>query len=58
MLTIGRDRDAAVERLSRAWSDGKLDGDQFGDRAQRALTAMRADDLIPLVADLPEEAAA
>ena len=58
MLTIGRDRDAAVERLSRAWSDGKLDGDQFGDRAQRALTAMRADDLIPLVADLPEEMAA
>lgn len=58
MLTIGRDRDAAVERLSRAWSDGKLDGDQFGDRAQRALAAVRADDLVPLVADLPEEAAA
>lgn len=58
MLTIGRDRDAAVERLSRAWSDGKLDGDQFGDRAQQALAAVRADDLVPLVADLPEEAAA
>lgn len=49
LLTIGADRDAAVERLSRAWSDGRLDTGQFGDRAHRALTAARADELEPLL---------
>jgi glycosyltransferase involved in cell wall biosynthesis len=56
MLRIGGDRDAAVARLSAAWSDGRLDAEAFGDRAARALSAPAADDLIPLVADLPEAA--
>jgi glycosyltransferase involved in cell wall biosynthesis len=56
MLRIGADRDAAVARLSAAWSDGRLDAEAFGGRAARALSAAGADDLIPLVADLPEAA--
>lgn len=56
MLRIGADRDAAVARLSAAWSDGRLDAEAFGDRARHALSAASADDLIPLVADLPEAA--
>lgn len=53
---IGSDRDAAVARLSRAWSEGRLDTEAFGDRALQAMAAARADDLIPLIADLPEAA--
>jgi glycosyltransferase involved in cell wall biosynthesis len=56
MLRIGADRDAAVARLSAAWSDGRLNAEAFGDRAARALSAAGADDLIPLVADLAEAA--
>jgi glycosyltransferase involved in cell wall biosynthesis len=56
MLRIGADRDAAVARLSAAWSDGRLDAEAFGARARHALSAATADDLIPVVADLPEAA--
>ncbi len=58
MLTIGPARDAAVERLSRAWSAGHLDADSFGDRAQRALSAHRPEDLAPLLDGLPAQVAA
>lgn len=52
MLTIGRDRDTAVERLARAWSDGLLGTSEFADRAGKALSAATADDLEPLLAGL------
>jgi glycosyltransferase involved in cell wall biosynthesis len=58
LLAIGGQRDAAVARLSRAWSAGSLDAEAFGERARAALAAARAEDLAGLVADLPEEAAA
>jgi glycosyltransferase involved in cell wall biosynthesis len=56
MLTIGADRDAAVARLSEAWSAGSLDAEAFGDRAGKALVAARQEDLVPLLEDLQEAA--
>ncbi len=58
LQVIGGERDAAVARLSRAWSDGILDAEAFGARAGQALSAARAEDLAVLTADLPDVEAA
>jgi hypothetical protein len=47
------EREATVHRLEEALGEGRLDVDEFGQRAQAAYAAVTVDDLQPLVADLP-----
>ncbi|MGY1602498.1 DUF1707 domain-containing protein [Geodermatophilus sp. SYSU D00815] len=47
------DRQAAVDRLQAALGEGRLDVDEFGERAAAAYAAVTVADLAPLVADLP-----
>ncbi|WP_262057193.1 DUF1707 domain-containing protein [Streptomyces sp. STR69] len=52
------DRDRMVEILRDAAADGRLDIDELGERAERALTARIFADLEPLAEDLPVAAPA
>ncbi|MGW3352995.1 DUF1707 SHOCT-like domain-containing protein [Nonomuraea rubra] len=49
------DRDRAVELVQQAYADGRLDPAELEVRLERALTATSADELAPVVADLPGE---
>lgn len=50
------DREALVARLQQALAEGRLDLDEFGQRAGAAYAAVTTADLAALVADLPAEA--
>ena len=52
------ERDATVERLSRAAGDGRLTLEEFSQRMEQATAAKTRAELDPLVADLPKEPAA
>lgn len=53
-LRIGHtEREEAVERLTTAYAEGRLDEPEFEDRAGRTLRARTQDELSPLLADLP-----
>src|SRR4051794_32744132 len=52
------DREAVVGRLEQALAEGRIDVDEFGQRAEAAYAAVTTADLDPLVADLPPHAAA
>ncbi len=47
------DRDAVVARLQAAMAEGRLDMDEFGQRASAAYAAVTLDELDALLADLP-----
>jgi hypothetical protein len=47
------DREAVVDRLRSALSDGRLDLDEFGDRVGEVYKARTEADLVPLTDDLP-----
>lgn len=47
------DRDATVERLRRALSQGRLSLDEFDERAAAAYAATTHGDLTALIRDLP-----
>ncbi|MGY1813837.1 DUF1707 domain-containing protein [Blastococcus sp. SYSU D00820] len=49
------DREAIVARLQRALGEGRIDVDEFGERAEAAYAAVTLAELAPLVADLPGE---
>ncbi|MGY2127612.1 DUF1707 domain-containing protein [Blastococcus sp. SYSU DS0617] len=51
-----QDREALVARLQQALAEGRLDLDEFGQRAGAAYAAVTTADLAELVADLPAEA--
>ncbi|MCX4728943.1 DUF1707 domain-containing protein [Streptomyces sp. NPDC090052] len=51
------DRDAAVERLQEAFSEGHLSSEEMDERLQTALTARTQGDLVPALAALPSGAA-
>jgi hypothetical protein len=50
------DREALVARLQQALAEGRLDLDEFGQRAGAAYAAVTTAELAALVADLPAEA--
>src|SRR5499427_3255625 len=52
------ERDATVERLSRAAGDGRLTLEEFSQRMEQATAAKTRAELDPLVADLPTDAGA
>ena len=52
------DREAAVTTLGEHYAAGRLNKDEFDERADRAWTARTASDLWPLFADLPRPQAA
>jgi hypothetical protein len=47
------DRDRAVELITRAYTEGRLDKDEHDERVERAMTAATFADLDAVVADLP-----
>jgi hypothetical protein len=47
------DRDRAVELITRAYTEGRLDKDEHDTRVERAMTATTFADLDSVVADLP-----
>ncbi|MFC7384713.1 DUF1707 SHOCT-like domain-containing protein [Sphaerisporangium rhizosphaerae] len=49
------DRDRAVELVQQAYAEGRLGSTELESRLERALTATCADELRPIVADLPDE---
>ncbi|MFC4534614.1 DUF1707 SHOCT-like domain-containing protein [Sphaerisporangium dianthi] len=49
-----RDRDRAVDLVQQAYADGRLSSTELELRLERALTATFADELRPIVADLPD----
>jgi hypothetical protein len=51
------DRHATVARLQRALGEGRLDPDEFAQRADAAYAAVTTAELAELVADLPDESA-
>jgi hypothetical protein len=51
------DREAAVTRLQTALAEGRIDLDEFGERASAAYAAVTTDELAVLLADLPTGAA-
>jgi len=51
------DREAAVARLQRALAEGRIDVDEFGQRAEAAYAAVTTDDLEALFTDLPAPSA-
>jgi hypothetical protein len=51
------DRDTTVARLQKALGEGRIDLDEFGQRASAAYAAVTADELAALIADLPDDAA-
>ena len=48
------DRQAAVDRLTRHFTEGRLNAEEFDDRVGRAYAATYLDELPELLADLPE----
>jgi hypothetical protein len=48
------DRQAAVDRLTRHFTDGRLDAGEFDERVGKAYAATHLDELPVLFADLPE----
>jgi hypothetical protein len=50
------DRDAVVARLQAAMAEGRLDLDEFGQRAEAAYAALTVAELDALLADLPRDA--
>ncbi len=50
------DREASVARLQKALAEGRLDLDEFGQRAGAAYAAVTTAELAVLVADLPSDA--
>ncbi len=57
MRASDRERDAVVERLNQATSEGRLTLEEFGDRAGAAYEARTQAELDRLVADLPPSGA-
>lgn len=53
MLIGDRDRDTVIARLREAAGDGRLTVNELEQRVERAMAARVAEDLAPLVADLP-----
>ncbi|GAA3416066.1 DUF1707 SHOCT-like domain-containing protein [Streptosporangium vulgare] len=51
----GRERDRVVHRLQQAFADGRLGPGEMEERLERALTATSHGDLLPAVADLPDD---
>ena len=51
------DRDTTVARLQKALAEGRIDLDEFGQRASAAYAAVTTDELAVLLADLPSDAA-
>jgi hypothetical protein len=51
------DREAVVARLQKALGEGRIDLDEFGQRAQSAYAAVTTAELDALLADLPSEGA-
>lgn len=49
------DRQAAVDRLTGHFTDGRLDPDEFDDRVGKAYAAKHLDELPSLFVDLPEK---
>ena len=49
------DRQAAVDRLTRHFTDGRLDAGEFDERVGKAYGATHLDELPVLFADLPED---
>lgn len=49
------DRDTAIERVQEAFAQGLVSRDEMDERLQVALTATTRDDLVPVVASLPEK---
>jgi Domain of unknown function (DUF1707)/Domain of unknown function (DUF4190) len=47
------DRDRAIELITRAYTEGRLDKDEHDDRVERAMTATTFADLDSVVVDLP-----
>ncbi len=56
MRASDSDREALVSRLQQALAEGRLDLDEFGQRAGAAYAAVTTAELAGLVADLPAEA--
>ena len=52
------ERERALERLTTAYVEGRLEQPEFDDRADRAVRARTQDELTPLLADLPVSQAA
>ncbi|HWO67334.1 MAG TPA: DUF1707 domain-containing protein [Umezawaea sp.] len=55
MRAADNDREAIVERLTRAQAEGRLDLSEFDHRVQQAWTAQTYADLAALIADLPPD---
>jgi uncharacterized protein DUF4190/uncharacterized protein DUF1707 len=51
-----QDRDAVAHRLQAAFAEGRLDGDELGQRIGAALAARTSADLDALIVDLPVDA--
>ena len=51
------DRESTVARLQQALAEGRIDLDEFGQRASAAYAAVTTDELTGLLADLPSDAA-
>ncbi|MER5645808.1 DUF1707 domain-containing protein [Streptosporangium sp. NPDC002524] len=49
------ERDRVVRQLQQAFADGRLGPGEMEERLERALTAKSHGDLLPLVADLPDD---
>lgn len=49
------DRQAAVDRLTRRFTESRLDAGEFDERVGKAYAATHLDKLPPLFADLPED---
>ncbi len=49
------DRQGAVDRLTRHFTEGRLDAGEFDERVGKAYAATHLDELTPLFADLPED---
>lgn len=52
------ERDLVIGQLKAAYSEGRLDKNEFQDRTRKALTARLRGDLDILVADIPQGSAA
>lgn len=52
------DREAVVERLRQAVTDGRLDMVEFDERVEAAYVARTRHELVPLLSDLPEQTSA
>jgi hypothetical protein len=53
MRASTEDRDRAVELITRAYTEGRLDKDEHDERVERAMTATTFSDLDSVVVDLP-----